>query len=139
MNAQDIMTANPSSVTAETSIAEAAEILSSLDVRHLPVVRGNEVVGILSDRDLRSIGMPRLLDDERLDRLRERTLAPVSTIMNPDVVTVYPETDVHEVIDQLLEYKIGAAPVVDPATGDLMGIVSYIDVLRAIRPLLEEA
>ena len=39
-----------------------------------------------------------------------------------------------EVIDTMLEHKVGAIPIVDPSAGDLLGIVSYIDVLRALAP-----
>jgi acetoin utilization protein AcuB len=49
--------------------------------------------------------------------------------MSSDVVTVDPEDDVHDVIDRMLENKIGAVPVVD-ADQTLVGIISYVDVLR---------
>jgi acetoin utilization protein AcuB len=54
-------------------------------------------------------------------------------------MTVRPDTPVAELLDLLLEEKIGAVPVLAPDTGNLMGIVSYIDVLRAVRPFLHSA
>jgi CBS domain-containing protein len=54
-------------------------------------------------------------------------------------MTVRPDTPVAELLDILLEEKIGAVPVLAPDTGDLLGIVSYIDVLRAVRPFLHSA
>ena len=59
--------------------------------------------------------------------------------MSADVVKVYPETDLGEVIDRMLDEKVGAVPVVDADTGDLLGIVSYVDVLRALRDGAAEA
>jgi len=53
--------------------------------------------------------------------------------MSGDVVTVYPETELSESIDRMLDLKVGALPVVDPSTGELQGIVSYVDLLRALR------
>ena len=57
----------------------------------------------------------------------------VSAVIPSDVITVLPDTPVAELIDILLEEKIGAMPVLAPDTGELIGMVSYIDVLRAIR------
>ncbi|MBW1904578.1 MAG: CBS domain-containing protein, partial [Deltaproteobacteria bacterium] len=52
MLAKDVMTENPVTATELMSVAEALGLLYELDVRHLPVVRGRELVGIISDRDL---------------------------------------------------------------------------------------
>jgi acetoin utilization protein AcuB len=56
--------------------------------------------------------------------------------MSSDVVSVDPETELTEVVDIMLEYKIGALPVVEADSAELVGIISYIDALRAARPLL---
>jgi acetoin utilization protein AcuB len=48
------------------------------------------------------------------------------------------EDDLDDVIELMLEHKVGAIPVVRPDTRDVMGIVSYIDVLRGIRGLVAE-
>ena len=53
MLVKDIMTENPVTATELMSVAEALGLLYELDVRHLPVVRGSELAGIVSDRDLR--------------------------------------------------------------------------------------
>jgi len=62
--------------------------------------------------------------------------ASVSAVMRTDVITVRPDTPVAALIDILLKEKIGAVPVLAPDTGELLGIVSYIDVLRAMRPFI---
>lgn len=139
MNAQDVMSENPNSIREDASIGEAVEVLGSAEFRHLPVVRGSELVGMLSDRDIRSLLAPRLVDVSALEQLKARYDDPVAELMSPDVVKVYPETDLGEVIDRMLEEKVGALPVVDADTGDLLGIVSYVDVLRALRDSAVEA
>jgi CBS domain-containing protein len=49
---------------------------------------------------------------------------------------VRPDTPLAALLDILLQEKIGAVPVLAPDSGELVGIVSYIDVLRAIRPFV---
>jgi CBS domain-containing protein len=59
--------------------------------------------------------------------------------MSDDVIAAEPETDVIELITLFLEHKVGAIPVVLPDTRRIVGIVSYIDVLRAVHHSLEGA
>ncbi|MNC91117.1 CBS domain protein [compost metagenome] len=63
---------------------------------------------------------------------------PVSAIMSCNVVTVTTETELVEVIDLMLDQKVGAVPVVNDDSSELVGIVSYMDVLRAARAALAE-
>ena len=72
---------------------------------------------------------------ENYDRVRERLLAPVSVLMTGGVVTAGREADVSELVDLMLDEKLSALPVVEDGTQQLVGIVSYIDVLRAAQPL----
>src|SRR5690606_2550104 len=50
--ARDLVTADPLTIEADATVGDALDMLWSLDVRHLPVVRGGKVVGMLSDRDV---------------------------------------------------------------------------------------
>jgi acetoin utilization protein AcuB len=59
--------------------------------------------------------------------------------MRADVIFVEAEADLGEVVDLMLESKVGAIPVVRPETREVVGIVSYIDVLRGVRDLVTEA
>lgn len=131
------MTTHPTVVNEDANVGAALDIFAELDIRHLPVVRAGEIVGMLSDRDLRELGMHTVEDLESLDRLRSRMRAKVTEVMSADVVSVDRAADVREVVDLMVEEKIGAVPVVDPGTRDLVGIVSYIDVLRALADQLE--
>jgi acetoin utilization protein AcuB len=62
----------------------------------------------------------------------------ISSIMTADVLSVDVESDVTEIIELMLEHKVGAVPVVD-GDGGVVGIVSYMDVLRELAALAEEA
>ncbi|NVB41132.1 CBS domain-containing protein [Pseudenhygromyxa sp. WMMC2535] len=144
MSVEAIMTKEVLSVSPETTVREAVRLLEDSDVRHLPVVEGGcELVGIVSDRDLREYRIPVMLEIERLDeedRARaDRILdTPVSEAMNTDIVAVDSSESIDSVIAAMIEYRVGAVPVVDRDSDELVGIVSYIDVLRYAREILEE-
>lgn len=119
--AEDFMTRGVTAVRETVSVDRALRALAELDVRHLPVVNGSdEVVGILSDRDLAPY-----IDDAGGRK------KPVSDVMSADVITVEVETGLDEIIDLFVENRFGAVPVVD-GDGRLAGVISYIDVLRQV-------
>lgn len=138
MIVKDVMTDSPITVNADTPVGDVAQMFIDNDIRHLPVMEGDTMVGIISDRDLRSIVMPRLVDQAAIDALRVQHDEPISSIMASDPVTVYPDTELAEVVDLMLEHRVGALPVVDAGSGDLAGIISYVDVLRALADVLKD-
>jgi CBS domain-containing protein len=137
MTAREVMTPDPATITPRTTIAEAWDLMRELDIRHLPVVDGEALVGMLSDRDIGNLEVGRLLTEEGADALRLQLARPVIQMMSADVVAAEPETEVSELVTLFLEQKVGAVPVVTPDTRRIVGIVSYIDVLRALQDVLE--
>jgi acetoin utilization protein AcuB len=137
MQAQDIMTADPTTVSPEATVAEAWDLMRDHAVRHIPVVDRAGLVGMVSDRDLAHFDLARLLTTEGAEELRRELGTPVVRIMSADVVAVDPETELGEIVDLLVDNRIGAVAVVRTGTRELVGIVSYIDVLKAVRDLLE--
>lgn len=133
MRAGTLMTIYPTTVKSQATVAEAMDLMGDLDVRHLPVVDHGALVGMVSDRDLASLDVARLLADEQLDALGRVLATPVSKVMRSDVATVEPETELREVIGLLLEHRLGAIPVVHPDTRAVLGIISYIDVFRGLQ------
>jgi|SRR6516164_6628816 acetoin utilization protein AcuB len=120
MIARDFMTSDPACLKPDATVGDAIALLRELDVRHLPVVNTDrEVVGMVSDRDLRGLA------------LSPKTA--VSEVMSSDVITIDADAGAYEVVEVMLEYKIGAVPVVN-AEQQLIGIVSYIDMLRWLQP-----
>lgn len=138
MIARDLMTPDPLTVTPKSTVAEAWDVMRDVAVRHVPVVDRGALVGMLSDRDLAQVDMVRLLRVEGADALREELETPIVEIMSSDVISVEPETEMSDVISLLLEHKIGAVPVVEPGTREVLGIISYVDLLRALQDLIEE-
>lgn len=137
MTADEIMTADVVTVTPTTTIGEAYRLLADLTIRHLPVVENGEVMGMLSDRDFRSLGLDATSDMARMDDLTAQLSNPVSGLMTGGVITVERSADVKELIDLMVDEKIGAVPVVDGEENELVGLVSYVDVLRALRDTLD--
>lgn len=130
MEVSEIMTPNPEYVLVTEAVRDAFMKLLEMDIRHLPVVEANELVGMLSDRDLREFIVPLAGELETINAEDSRFERPVSELMKGDVISVHPETDVSEVIELMIDHRVGAVPVVQPSTGLLVGIVSYIDVIR---------
>jgi acetoin utilization protein AcuB len=139
LKAEDVMTRNPVTLDITSTVQDAADMMWAAEVRHIPVVERGTLVGMISDRDLRSYMLPRPERIFRADEERARMAVSVSAVIPSDVTTVRPDTPVADLLDILLEEKIGAVPVLAPDTGDLIGVVSYIDILRAVRPFFHSA
>ena len=128
------MTADPVSVGPDDTLADALRVTHERRIRHLPVVSGDALVGILSDRDLRT-AMPSPLeagDGEAAERVRR---TPVSSVMTAEVITAGPYDSVEDAAKLLCRHRIGALPVVD-AHGRLLGMISETDVLTAFAEVL---
>ncbi|MBI2207598.1 MAG: CBS domain-containing protein [Candidatus Rokubacteria bacterium] len=138
MRAGELMTSNPATLTPEATVAEAWDLMRELDIRHIPVVERGTLVGILSDRDLTDLDVLGMLAAEGAEAVRRETVRPVVEIMSSDVVSAEVDAELSEVVDLLLEHKIGAIPVIRADDRAVVGIISYVDVLRVLRDLLEE-
>jgi acetoin utilization protein AcuB len=127
----DIMTGNPLTISVSETVGQADDLMSENRIRQLPVIRGHELVGIITDRDMRSF-----LDAD--PQARDKALATeVQEIMTTNPLALSPDDDLQEAIELLINEKIGGIPVVDEVEG-LVGIVTYLDVLRCFLGLLDE-
>ena len=136
MNVEEIMTEDVTTIEEDANLGAALEIMEERRIRHLPVVRGSEVVGMLSDRDMRGLGLSLVTDLESFETLRGRLGATVASAMSTNILTVERESDVTDCLALFIEEKVGAIPVVEGDSRDLVGIVSTIDLLRALRDQL---
>lgn len=132
MVVEEVMSQDPFAVDVTESIAEVMRKLMEADVRHLPVLEDGELVGIVSDRDLRAYTPAAMAEFDHPAEVRQRLAQSVSTVMSSDVVSVNPEQDIAEVVEIMLDQKVGAVPVVQADSAHLVGIVSYMDVLRVL-------
>jgi CBS domain-containing protein len=82
----DVMTRNVITIDILSDLGQAVSAMSDNDIRHLPVLEdGVRLAGVISDRDLRQLGLARVNDIASYERLQARLRAPVTTVMNPDV------------------------------------------------------
>jgi acetoin utilization protein AcuB len=131
------MTRDPVAVSPAQSLADALRLTREHRVRHLPVVDNGEVVGIVSDRDIR-LAMPSPLTEPDPGRADFLAATPIHSVMSRSVITVGPYDAVEDAAQLMDRHHIGALPVVD-AHGGLLGILSETDVLHAFVELLGPA
>jgi len=131
----DVMSNDPLTVSPSDTVSKAEELMYENHYRQLPVVENKQLIGIVSDRDIRSfLAQPSFVEPEK----RARALrTKVNEIMTAKPLTVSPEDDLREAVELLIEEKIGGIPVVDETEG-LVGIVTYVDVLRFFLNRLED-
>jgi acetoin utilization protein AcuB len=130
---QEIMTRDVAFVGANATIADALQVMHDADIRHVPVLEDGELIGILSDRDLRMLAPWWRSGDSEAAEVSPPLARAVSSVMSSDVQTVTADDDVVDAVDLMIDHKIGAVPVIDPNTRELLGIVSYVDALRVAR------
>lgn len=135
MKVVEVMTRNPLSMTPSETVGQADELMAENRIRQLPVVDGSTLVGIITDRDIRSFldGGSLLVPDARARALATE----IKEVMSTDPLTLSPDDDLQEALELLIEEKIGGIPVMDQSEG-LVGIVTYVDVLRCFLDFLRE-
>jgi acetoin utilization protein AcuB len=123
----DRMTPTPHLIGAEQSMAAAHAVMRTNGIRHLPVLHGGKLVGVVSQRDLHFIES---LEDVDPDDVR------VEEAMTQDVYAVPPRTPLREVVSEMAERKLGSAVVVDGQK--IVGVFTTVDALDTLAGLLAE-
>jgi acetoin utilization protein AcuB len=122
------------------SANRARVLMEQHRVNQLPVLHGPQLVGIVTDRDLRD-AFPSLAETADPARRRppkgaEPSAIPVEDVMTHDVLTVEPDTPLDDAARLLRRERIGALPVV--SAGRVVGIVTRSDLLEALEQLLAD-
>jgi len=129
MIVRNSMTENPITVQEDTSISEAQRILKERHIRKLPVMRGETLVGIVTDRDLREVTPSKAtsLDVYELHYLLAKLT--VKEAMTPNPITIGPDESVSRAALLMQENRIESLPVVE--NGKLIGIVTESDIFAS--------
>jgi acetoin utilization protein AcuB len=122
---QKYMTTTPHSIGAEQTLARAQAMMAEHGIRHLPVLHGGTLLGIVSDRDLHLVESLKDVDPK---------LITVSDAMSESVYAVGPEAALDEVVMTMAEKKLGSAVVLQNAK--VVGIFTTVDACRALGELL---
>ncbi len=120
------MTPGPHSVGQEQPLAQAHKLMRDHRIRHLPVLHGGKLVGVLSDRDLHLIESLRDVDPDKVT---------VEEAMSDVVYSVAPKAPLDEVVREMALQKYGCAVVED--NGKVVGVFTTVDAMRAFANLLE--
>jgi CBS domain-containing protein len=114
----------------------AGEVLSTLEdimtlggVRHMPVVRGGELVGVVSERDLLRVSLSNLFSLRSHEKRAFLSGVEVTSVMSKPAVVIGADDSVERAAQVMAERKIGCLPVVDD-NGQLAGLVTETDLLR---------
>lgn len=137
MRVRNSMTPDPITLPSAATVGEALDLMIRNEIHELPIVDGRELVGILTERDLRALlgagikdGDLSQVEDGQLDR-------SIEEIMSSEVKSIAPDAGMGEAARMLADLRVGALPVVD-ARGRLVGILSVTDLLAAAAPLFED-
>jgi acetoin utilization protein AcuB len=122
---QKYMTTTPHSVGGEETVATASQLLKQHGIRHLPVLEGDRLLGVLTDRDIKFVEGFRDVDP---------TTLTVAEAMVEEPYAVSPDTPLDEVTNTMAERKYGCAIVVQHRR--VVGIFTTVDACRALSELL---
>jgi CBS domain-containing protein len=120
---KDVMTPGPTSIASDAPVVEAARHMASEDVGSLPVVDGDALVGMVTDRDIVLQVVAKDLDPNKV---------PVSDVCSESPVTAEPEEALDEALQRMAKEQVRRLPVV--SEGRLVGILAQADVARTARP-----
>jgi CBS domain-containing protein len=122
-----IMTADVVTVNKTHTLKDVDKILEQAHIRHIPVVSGDEVIGMISRTDLQKISFVNSFDGDGLTTAMYDALS-IEQVMTKDLTTVNAGDTIHDVTVTLSENEFHALPVLD--RGKLAGIVTTTDLLK---------
>lgn len=132
---RDLMQKDVATLEASDHLDLADDVMRLGRIRHMPVVEGDKLVGILSQRDLFRAGISSALRFRAAAEREWLAKIVVREMMTSPVLSIAPDRTVREAVALMLDKRVGCLPVVD---GDeLVGLLSESDLLRHLDHLLE--
>jgi CBS domain-containing protein len=120
---RDAMTQSPSTISTDATVVEAARTMTSENVGSLPVVDGDELVGIVTDRDLVTNVVAKDLDPNKVS---------VADVCSGTPVVASPDEPLDTALQRMAAEQVRRLPVVE--NGRLVGILAQADVAKTARP-----
>jgi len=117
---RDAMTSNPCAIDADKSVAYAAKMMRDEDVGFAPIVKGDRLIGAVTDRDIAV---------KVVGEGKNPEATAVSEIASTELVTVYPDQDLNEALQLMAHNQVRRLPVVGQ-DGELVGVLAQADVAQ---------
>ncbi len=127
MKVKEIMVRDVATLDVDDELSLANDIMKLGRIRHLPVIAGKTLVGIISERDLFRSSLVEALGHEPGKTRDVMKAVRIQDIMIKNLVTISPEADIKEAVQLMLKHKIGCVPVVEG--GELTGLLTETDIL----------
>ena len=132
MHVRELMTEDPVTVAGGARVVDAIVLLFTRGFCHLPVLNDEgELLGMVTDRDLREFSHHMQLADDRADAVKLVT-QPVGDLVRRKPVVVYADDTVHTAVATLVREKLSGLPVIERGSGELVGILTSQDVLQHV-------
>jgi CBS domain-containing protein len=126
---RDIMPRKMVTVSESDRLSTVEDIMTLGRVRHMPVVHGGKLVGVVSERDLLRSSLSNLTEFGTEERRAFLHVVEIGRVMSTPAITIAPRNTVEEAARVMAEKKIGCLPVVDE-DDMLLGLITETDVLR---------
>ncbi len=136
MRVRDLMSTDLVTLNVQSDLELAEGLMAVMRVRHLPVVSGNKLVGLVTHRDLLRASLSTLTAHTAEEETALKTSVSVERIMRSNVATTTPDADVRDAIRRMRKRRWGCLPVVDDQQ-ELVGIVTEADFLELTQVLLD--
>jgi len=136
MLVRDFMTTEVTALQETDSLLDARMVFVRSNFRHVPVLRGKQLVGVVTEHDVKQFA-PSLMSGVRAEQYNQvLETTPISRAMTRDPVMVRPDQLVFEAATTLYTRRLGCLPVVE--NGELVGIVTTTDMLRLLVRMIRE-
>lgn len=127
---RDIMMKGPVTLEANDVLDLADDVMNLGRIRHIPIVEGERVVGVVSQRDLFYSALVKALGFKQREQKDLMRTLRVREVMSKPVITIPPDATAKEAARLMAEKKIGCLPVVEGE--ELVGLVTETDILRYV-------
>ena len=119
---RDAMTENPRSIGASATVVEAARLMREQHIGSLPITDGEQLVGMITDRDITTRVVAEAADLETTS---------VGEVSSGDLISVEPDNELDEALNLMARHQVRRLPVVEG--GKLVGIVAQADIALTLR------
>jgi acetoin utilization protein AcuB len=135
---REIMTLNVFSVDVTDTVKKADEIMRAEKIKHIPVLEGGKIIGVITDRKLREYTLRQIYEfDNGYEEIGYNKIIDYESIMEPVSHVAYPEDSVRKAVKLFAKYRLDCLPVVDWEM-KLVGILTHTDVMLFINRKLDE-